>query len=63
MTGWLTPDYTPFVSVEVTEAGTFHDLVVDTGFNDYLYLPEDVIADRSPIELDEQQAEVRITPL
>ena len=44
MIGWLTPDYTPFVSVEVIEAGTFHDLVVDTGFNDYLYLPEDVIA-------------------
>jgi clan AA aspartic protease len=42
--GRLTPDYTAYVELEVIEAGGTRELVVDTGFNDYLYLPEDAIA-------------------
>lgn len=44
MKGRLTSDYTAYVELEVLEAGDTHELVVDTGFNDYLYLPEDTIA-------------------
>jgi len=42
--GRLAPDYTPYVKLEVIEADDAHELVVDTGFNDCLYLPEDTIA-------------------
>lgn len=44
MTGRLTQDYTAYLAVQVLEAGAAHEMVVDTGFNDYLYLPEDIIA-------------------
>lgn len=45
MKGRLTPEYTPYVELEVIEAGGEQEMVVDTGFNDYLYLPEDTIVD------------------
>lgn len=43
MKGRLTPDNTPYIDLEVIEAGGLYELIVDTGFNDYLYLPEDTI--------------------
>lgn len=43
MKGKLTPDYTGYIELEVIEAGGPYELIVDTGFNDYLYLPEDTI--------------------
>jgi clan AA aspartic protease len=43
--GTLTPSYTPYIDLEVVEAGSLQEMVVDTGFNDYLYLPEDIIVD------------------
>jgi len=42
--GRLASDHTPYVTVEVVEAGVGHEFVVDTGFNGSLYLPEDIIA-------------------
>ncbi len=44
MKGNLTPDRTAHIELEVLEAGGVYELIVDTGFNDYLYLPEDTIA-------------------
>ncbi|MGH9833814.1 MAG: hypothetical protein ACREBD_14580 [Blastocatellia bacterium] len=44
MKGNLTPDRTASIELEVLEAGGVYELIVDTGFNDYLYLPEDTIA-------------------
>lgn len=43
MKGELTPDYTAYIELEVLEAGDPYKLIVDTGFNDYLYLPEGAI--------------------
>lgn len=43
MKGRLTPDHTASVEVEVLEAGGTREFVVDTGFSDFLYLPEDLI--------------------
>lgn len=45
MTGRLTADNSPIIELIVLDAGTAYEVIVDTGFNDYLYLPEDVIAD------------------
>ncbi len=44
MKGTLGPDYTARIELEVIEAGCGCELIVDTGFNDCLYLPEDLIA-------------------
>jgi len=41
--GTLSPDYTARIELEVIEAGCECELIVDTGFNDCLYLPEDLI--------------------
>jgi clan AA aspartic protease len=41
--GRLTSDNAPVIELEVIEAGAVYEMVVDTGFNDYLYLPEDLI--------------------
>ncbi|HVS20966.1 MAG TPA: hypothetical protein VHD88_03920 [Pyrinomonadaceae bacterium] len=43
MKGRLASDHTPYVTVEVVEAGFGHEFVVDTGFNGSLYLPQDRI--------------------
>ncbi len=45
MKGRLHSDHTPYVVVEVLEAGVIQEFVVDTGFTGSLYLPEDKIAD------------------
>ena len=45
MKGRLASDHTPYVTIEVLEAGVGREFVVDTGFNGFLYLPEDKIAD------------------
>ncbi len=47
MKGRLDSDHTPYVTVEVLEAGVGPEFVVDTGFSGSLYLPEDKIADWS----------------
>jgi len=41
--GTLSPDRTARVALKVLEAGGECELIVDTGFNDCLYLPEDLI--------------------
>jgi clan AA aspartic protease len=41
--GTLRPDYTARIELEVLEAGCDCELIVDTGFDDCLYLPEDLI--------------------
>ena len=44
MKGRLDSDHTPYVTVEVLEAGVVgREFVVDTGFSGSLYLPEDII--------------------
>jgi predicted aspartyl protease len=43
--GWLASDHTPYVTINVLEAGVGREFVVDTGFSGSLYLPEDKIAD------------------
>lgn len=45
MKGRLASDRTPYVTIELLEAGVGREFVVDTGFTGYLYLPEDKIAD------------------
>ena len=45
MKGRLASDHTPYVTIEVLEAGVGLEFVVDTGFSGFLYLPEDKIAD------------------
>ncbi len=45
MKGRLASDHTPYVRIEVLEAGVEHEFVVDTGFSGSLYFPEDRIAD------------------
>ena len=45
MKGRLASDHTPYVTIEVPDAGVGREFVVDTGFNGFLYLPEDKIAD------------------
>jgi len=45
VTGRLTLDLTAYIEPEVLEAGGAHELIVDTGFNDCLYLPEETITD------------------
>src|SRR5437588_10900912 len=44
MTGKLTLDHTAYVEVELSESDGGHDFIIDTGFSDFLYLPEDRIA-------------------
>lgn len=43
MKGRLTPDLAACIAIELFESGGWHDVIVDTGFNDYLNLPEDKI--------------------
>jgi len=43
--GRLASDHSPYVTIEVLEAGVGREFVVDTGFSGFLYLPEDKIAD------------------
>ena len=43
MKGTLSHDYTARIELEVLEAGCGCELIVDTGFNDCLYLPEELI--------------------
>lgn len=45
MNGRLASDHTPYVAIDVLEAGARREFVVDTGFSGSLYLPEDKIAD------------------
>ncbi len=42
-TGRMAPDLTPYIRVDLAESGGQHEMVVDTRFNDHLYLPEDLI--------------------
>ena len=44
MKGTLGHDRTARVELKVIEAGRECELIVDTGFNDCLYLPQDLIA-------------------
>ncbi len=44
MNGWLSSDHAAYVAAEVVEAGCAHDLVLDTGFSGFLYIPEDTIS-------------------
>jgi len=44
VTGWLTSDHAAFIAAEVVEAGGGYELVIDTGFSGFLYIPEDTIA-------------------
>lgn len=44
MKGWLTSDHTAYVSPVIAEAGGEYELVIDTGFTGFLYIPEDTIA-------------------
>jgi predicted aspartyl protease len=39
--GWLTSDHAAYVAAEVVEAGGAHELLIDTGFGGFLYIPED----------------------
>jgi clan AA aspartic protease len=43
--GRLASDHTPYVTIEVREAGVGREFLIDTGFSGSLYLPEDKIAD------------------
>jgi clan AA aspartic protease len=43
--GRLASDHTPYVTIDVLEAGAGREFVVDTGFSGSLYLPEDKIVD------------------
>ncbi|HWQ32703.1 MAG TPA: hypothetical protein VNQ79_07450 [Blastocatellia bacterium] len=43
MKGRLDADDTPLLEFEISEAGQAHEVVIDTGFNDYLYLPENLV--------------------
>lgn len=45
MKGKLTPDHAAYVAIDLFESGVIHEVIVDTGFNDCLYLPEDKIDD------------------
>ncbi len=45
MNGRLASDHTPYVTIDMLEAGAGREFVVDTGFSGSLYLPEDKIAD------------------
>lgn len=47
MNGWLTSDHAAYLAAEVFEAGGSHEFVIDTGFNGFLYIPEDTISDWS----------------
>ena len=40
MKGRLASDHTPYVTIEVLEAGVGLEFVIDTGFSGSLYLPE-----------------------
>jgi clan AA aspartic protease len=42
--GALTSDHTAYLSVVVVEAAGEYELIVDTGFSGFVYLPEDIIA-------------------
>jgi len=44
MTGKLTLDHAAHIEVEVSESDGGHDFIIDTGFSDFLYLPEDRLA-------------------
>lgn len=44
MKGALTSDHTAYLSPVIQEAGGDHEVVVDTGFTGFLYLPEDTIS-------------------
>lgn len=44
MKGQLTPDHAAHISIELFESNGPCDAIVDTGFTDFLYLPEDRIA-------------------
>ena len=44
MTGKLTLDHAAHIDVEISESDGEHDFIIDTGFSDFLYLPEDRIA-------------------
>ena len=44
MTGKLTLDHAAHIEVEVSESDGGHEFIIDTGFSDFLYLPEDRIA-------------------
>lgn len=41
MIGRIDSERTSYITVEIKEAGGEHEFVVDTGFNGFLYLPED----------------------
>ena len=44
MIGKLTLDHAAHIDVEISESDGEHDFIIDTGFSDFLYLPEDRIA-------------------
>lgn len=43
MKGWLSADHAPYIATVIVEAGGEHQFVIDTGFNGFLYVPEDSI--------------------
>ena len=43
MRGWLSSDHAPYIAPVMVEAGGEHQIVIDTGFNGSLYVPEDSI--------------------
>jgi clan AA aspartic protease len=44
MKGKLSPDRAAHVEIKLVESDNTHDVILDTGFSDFLYLPEDLIA-------------------
>jgi len=43
--GWLTSDHSAYLAASVLEAAVDHEFVIDTGFNGFLYVAEDTIAE------------------
>jgi len=41
--GWLSSDHAAYLAPVVLEAAAEYELLVDTGFNGHLYIPEDTI--------------------
>lgn len=42
--GWLSSDHAAYVAADVVEAGGAPELLIDTGFGGFLYIPEDTIS-------------------
>lgn len=40
----MTPDHAAHLEIEIAQSSRRHDVIIDSGFSDYLYLPENEIA-------------------